>query len=219
MNSAPTPQFFRRAFRRERSSLGVNVLNNSADSLSVADINQDGFQDVFTGGNVVYGNGDGTFRAPVIVSPTAASNGQPIADFNGDGVPDIIFHDYGTITFFLQDVLTSSSGGTSVPIISHIDLTTVTTARAALDDRSALLDGLGTVLGAIGAHQSRLGFVVTRLQNSSLEYAAARHRIIDADFASETAELIAQNVRREVGSAILAQANSQAKLVLKLLGG
>ena len=37
--------------------------------------------------------------------------------------------------------------------------------------------------------------------------------------ASEVAELIAQNVRREVGSAILAQANLQGSLVLKLLGG
>jgi flagellin len=52
-----------------------------------------------------------------------------------------------------------------------------------------------------------------------VEYEAARHRIIDADVASETATLVAQSVRREVASSLLAQANLQGDIVLKLIRG
>jgi flagellin len=89
----------------------------------------------------------------------------------------------------------------------------------ALDSRSQVLDGLTSTLGTIGAYQSRLQSVVRRLQSTSLEYEAARHRIIDADVASETTTLVAQSVRREVASSLLAQANLQGDIVLKLIKG
>ena len=134
----------------------------------------------------------------------------------GDGVPDLVFNNYGTITFFHQDVLTSAGGG-PVPTISHIDLTTVTTARAALDGRGTLLESLGSVRGTIGAYQSRLQSVVRRLQGTSLEYDAARLHIVDADIAEESSKLIALTIRQQVGTSLLAQANQIPALALTLL--
>jgi flagellin len=153
--------------------------------------------------------------------PATNTGGAALADFNGDGALDavVIRGDNSSNVIILNGEVSTSNASTTLPTISDIDLTTVSTARAALEDRSTLLNGLGTVLGTIGAYQSRLQSVVRRLQSTSVEYEAARHRIIDADVASETATLVAQSVRREVASSLLAQANLQGDIVLKLIRG
>jgi hypothetical protein len=61
-------------------------------SLDVGDLRQDGHRDLVAGGNglhVLLGNGDGTFQAPVTYL-TSGIGSVALADFNGDGVPDIV---------------------------------------------------------------------------------------------------------------------------------
>jgi hypothetical protein len=63
-----------------------------AFSLAVGDLRQDGHRDIVAAGNglsVLLGNGDGTFQAPVTYL-TAGTISMALADFNGDGVPDIV---------------------------------------------------------------------------------------------------------------------------------
>jgi flagellin len=60
---------------------------------------------------------------------------------------------------------------------------------------------------------------VANLQTSSENVSAARSRIVDADFASETANLTRAQILQQAGTAMLAQANSLPQNVLSLLRG
>ena len=71
--------------------------------------------------------------------------------------------------------------------------------------------------GTFGALQSRFESTVASLQTTVENVSAARSRIQDADFASETAELTRTQILQQAGTAMLAQANSAPQGVLALL--
>ena len=96
-----------------------------------------------------------------------------------------------------------------------------TTANAA---NSAALVALDTALSTLNATRATLGAVQSRFENtvnflrSSVEnQAAARGRIMDADFASETANLSRAQILQQAGTAMIAQANQLPQGVLALL--
>jgi flagellin len=62
-----------------------------------------------------------------------------------------------------------------------------------------------------------LEYAVDNLHSSSLATSVARGRIEDTNYAAETARLAKQQILEQVGTALLAQANIDAKSVLKLL--
>jgi len=66
--------------------------------------------------------------------------------------------------------------------------------------------------------QSRFESVVANLSINSENLSAARSRIRDADFASETANLTRSQILQQAGTAMLAQANALPQNVLSLLG-
>ena len=68
-----------------------------------------------------------------------------------------------------------------------------------------------------GAIQNRFEAVIQTLQVSAENQTAARSRIMDADFASETASLTRSQVLQQAGTAMLSQANSLPNNVLSLL--
>ena len=68
-----------------------------------------------------------------------------------------------------------------------------------------------------GAVQNRFQAVIENLQVNSENQSAARSRIMDADFASETANLTRAQVLQQAGTAMLSQANSLPNNVLSLL--
>ena len=70
----------------------------------------------------------------------------------------------------------------------------------------------------MGASQSRFDSVISNLQISIETQTAARSRIMDADFAAETANLSRSQILQQAGNAMVAQANQLPQLVLKLLG-
>ena len=69
----------------------------------------------------------------------------------------------------------------------------------------------------LGAIQNRLDSTITSLAINVENLTAARSRILDADFAKETAELSRTQVLQQAGVSILAQANAQPQLALSLL--
>jgi len=76
------------------------------------------------------------------------------------------------------------------------------------------VNGLRANLGAI---QNRFESTITNLQTVSENLSASRGRILDADFAAETANLTKAQVLQQAGVAVLAQANAQPQLALSLL--
>ncbi|MFZ4758015.1 MAG: flagellin, partial [Burkholderiaceae bacterium] len=70
-----------------------------------------------------------------------------------------------------------------------------------------------------GAIQNRFEAVISNLQNGAENQQAARSRIMDADFAKETANLTRAQILQQAGTAMLAQANAAPQSVLSLLRG
>ncbi len=106
--------------------------------------------------------------------------------------------------------------GTGVPTlqISGTDGSAAVTALTAID---TALDRVNAKRGTYGAVQNRFENVVATLMVASENQSAARSRIMDADYAVETANLSRANILQQAGNAMVAQANQLPQQVLALL--
>lgn len=121
-----------------------------------------------------------------------------------------------TNTGFSAGATTASTTGTAV---SAIDISTASGAQSAIDVIDAALTTVNTTRATLGAIQNRFTSVVTSLQTTAENLSSSRSRIMDADFASETANLTRAQILQQAGTAMLAQANSLPNNVLSLLRG
>jgi flagellin len=126
-----------------------------------------------------------------------------------------------------NDILTIASSD----LTTATNISTVTNTASASIDASATIGSIATVIDNIdtaltrvnneravyGATQSRFDAVVSNLQQSVEAQSAARSRIMDADFAAETANLSRAQILQQAGNAMIAQANQQPQQVLALL--
>ena len=97
------------------------------------------------------------------------------------------------------------------------DVLTTGSANTAVTDLDAKLDVINTSRATYGAAMSRFSFAITNLQITGENQAAARGRIVDADFAAETANLSRAQIMQQAGGAMVAQANQLPNQVLALL--
>lgn len=108
-------------------------------------------------------------------------------------------------------------GTTEGQFLTDLDLSTVEGATAALSAVDNALDSVNRERANLGAIQNRLDSTISSLAINSENITAARSRVLDADFAVETAELSRTQVLQQAGVSILAQANAAPQLVLSLL--
>ena len=87
---------------------------------------------------------------------------------------------------------------------------------SALDDALSAVNGRRATLGAL---QSRFENTISYLRTAVENQSQARSRIMDADFASETANLSRTQILQQAGTAMISQANQQPQNVLRLLQG
>ena len=88
-----------------------------------------------------------------------------------------------------------------------------------IDNIDKALDSINDTRATFGATQSRFDAIITNLQTGVENQSAARSRIMDADFAAETANMSRAQVLQQAGTAMVAQANQLPQQVLKLLQG
>lgn len=116
---------------------------------------------------------------------------------------------------------TNLSGLTGVGVGSVTALTVTgsnaTNANSAIAVLDVAISSVTTALGQWGAVQNRLDSVVSNLQSNTAIFGAARGRIVDADFAAETANRARLLILRDSAGAMLAQANANPRNVLQLL--
>jgi flagellin len=101
---------------------------------------------------------------------------------------------------------------------SGIDLSGRDTAASALstiDDAIALVSDARSTLGAAG---NRLQTAINNIQAFAEQLSAANSRIKDVDVAEETSRMARSSILQQAGISVLAQANQQPQLALKLLG-
>jgi flagellin len=98
-----------------------------------------------------------------------------------------------------------------------VDISTQTGSNDALDVIDQALAFISESRADLGAIQNRLESTISNLTNITENATAARSRIMDADFASETANLTKNQILQQAGTAMLAQANTLPQGVLSLL--
>ena len=88
-----------------------------------------------------------------------------------------------------------------------------------IDNIDKAIDDVNDTRATFGATESRFDSIISNLQSSVENQSAAQSRIMDADFAAETANMSRAQVLQQAGTAMVAQANQLPNQVLKLLQG
>ena len=135
------------------------------------------------------------FNGTAIVGASAGAQVFQVGANNGD-----------TLTITTTTVTTVGGGLTTAAAAS--------TAVAALD---TAIDTITTQRASYGAAMNRFGMAISNLAISGENQTAARGRIMDADFATETANLSRAQILQQAGNAMVAQANQLPNQVMALL--
>ena len=125
----------------------------------------------------------------------------------------------GSTATGLSNLNTDLSSTVTGSALSSISVATSAGAQASIDAIDNALETINSTRSELGAINNRLDFTVSNLSNVSENASAARSRIMDADFAAETATLSRAQVLSQASQAMLAQANAQPQQVLSLLQG
>ncbi|MBH3363674.1 flagellin [Pseudomonas sp. URMO17WK12:I10] len=112
----------------------------------------------------------------------------------------------------------STTAITQEATVSSLSITTAADSQKSIQALDAAIAQIDSQRAQLGAVQNRFDSTVANLNSISENSTAARSRVQDADFASETAELTKQQTLQQASTAILSQANQLPSSVLKLLG-
>ena len=114
-----------------------------------------------------------------------------------------------------------TAGGQTISLgnqtLANQNVLTVSGANATIHAVDAALATVSAFQSSLGAIQNRFTSTVANLQSTSQNLTASRSTIQDANFAAETANLTKSQVLQQAGISVLAQANSEPQLILKLL--
>ena len=123
----------------------------------------------------------------------------------------------GELAGSIVGVAAAISVASTASYVSAVNISTESGSTAALDVIDGALDRINSIRGDLGALQNRFEFTVSNLTGTSENLQSARSRIIDADFAQETAALARSQIPQQAGISVLAQANAQPQNILALL--
>ncbi|GAA4496722.1 flagellin B [Pseudaeromonas paramecii] len=115
-------------------------------------------------------------------------------------------------------VATSAAAALDWADIDDISGSTASNAQLAMANLDLMIQQVDSKRAELGAVQNRFDSTIRNQANISENVSAARSRIRDADFATETANMTKQNILQQAASTILAQANQRPQSALSLLG-
>lgn len=137
------------------------------------------------------------------------------ATFAGD--VDITSLQSVTIAGANADIVGGAQSQQAQGAIEDIDISDVAGANDAINRVDAALNSVNSLRGDLGAIQNRFESTIANLSTSVENLSASNSRILDADFAAETAKLSKAQVLQQAGISVLAQANARPQQVLSLL--
>lgn len=188
------------ALQRMRE-LAVQGANGTIGTTDAANINKE-FQQLAT--EVTRVSTDTKFNGTAVLATGAGSAGATIQ----------VGADVGqTIALPATDLQTATTAAVGTSVTSQAN------SNAAITAIDTALETVNGIRADLGASQNRLGYAVSNLQSSVENQSAAKSRIMDTDFASETAKLTRGQILQQAGTAMLAQANSAPNGVMALLRG
>ena len=225
------------ASRMDAQVRGMNVaIRNASDAISLAQTAEGGLNEITNmlqrmrelavqGANATNGDGDmANLDAEYQELALEISRQIDVTQFNGlaviggdaGGMDFQVGANQGeTITATTNDLsLEASIIAVVLPANGLVDQAGADAAIALVD---TALDVVTTDRATYGAVQNRFQSVINNLQVASENQAAARGRIMDADFAQETANMTRFQILQQAGTAMVAQANAAPQSVLSLL--
>lgn len=187
------------------------ALQKEVDQLG-AEINRISTDTSFAGTKLLNGSFAGTFQVGADANQTI---GFSLTQADGFSISGIAAAAATTIATTAAAVgITTIFVGGSAGGISISSQSNAQNVLAAVDAMLGVVDGKRAELGAV---QNRLDSTIRNQANISENVNAARSRIRDADFATETANMTKQNILQQAASSILAQANQRPQAALSLL--
>ena len=214
----------------DRLSAAVSAINDQAAKTGInASLSSDGSQIVLTnatGNNIVVGDTANANAANVTVTgydaAGAANGGTTTLSSAAATVENVNTGGYITLDSEKSFAITSTSnqldnGGSALQTVANLDVTTFSNATNALKTVDSALAFINGERAKLGALQSRFETSISNLQVTSENLSSSRSRILDADFAAETANLSRAQILQQAGTAMVAQANQIPQGVLSLL--
>jgi flagellin len=189
---------------RQLAVQAQNGINSSADRLALqkevsalkTEITRIATDTQFNKTNLL----DGTYSASFLVG---ANGGQTIS----------VNLSAGNLTG-----ITGNFSAAGVGLAANDSVATLTGASSVLTNVDGALSAIGGVRADLGALQNRFQSTIRNLANISENVSAARSRIKDTDFATETAELTRNQIIQQASTTVLSQANQRPQAALQLLG-
>jgi flagellin len=159
---------------------------------------------------LVAGGTKGAFNSATVGGHVLLSSASAFtASSNIDGA--------GATGFSLFSGSANASNNSDLKTVASIDISTQAGANVALGIIDGALTQVNTVRAGLGAVQNRFTTTISNLDVSVENLSAARSRVLDADFAVETANLTKNQILQQAGISILSQANQIPQNALALL--
>ncbi|SHK37273.1 flagellin [Marinobacter antarcticus] len=174
---------------------GTNITLTDSNGASIS-VTDDGTTDIF--GDI--GTSEEIYDAGLVLNTEIDS--------------DITVGGTGTVANF---GLTTGNLATNASVLNDVNVLSRTDATDAIKTVDFALDQINSLRAELGAVQSRFESTISNLASTSENLSAANSRILDADFAAETAKLAKSQVLQQAGISVLAQANARPQQVLSLL--
>jgi flagellin len=202
-------------YSSEGYNIGVQDLDYASGSTSSAAFQGLDSDGTSTSGSAValtditaYNTTGSSFVGGTVIFETTLNNGYFTITTTTGGTE--LFEDTEDGTSVLSSATTNT--------VENLDISTRDGARTAIQTVDGALDYIANIRADLGAVQNRFESTIANLQNVSENLSASRSRILDADFASETADMTKSQILIQSGVAMLAQANQLPQQVLSLLG-
>ena len=162
------------------------------------------------------------------VAETTTFGGQNLLDGTYTGTFQVGADANQTISFSMGtigsngSISVASAGGFTVSGLGQAatvsGLTSTSISISSADNAQSMIAAVDSKRAELGAVQNRFSSTISNLSNISENVSAARSRIRDTDFATETASLTSAQILQQASSSILAQANQRPQTALSLLG-
>ena len=191
-----------------------NMVHSNSGTIVVAAYDKDGVD----GKDVVSTTAKTTLTGTVAGTGTNTTRVAGRIDLHSSGT----YTATSSVTKAAGSVLSNAAAGdiqgSEAKKLGTVDIGSAAGAQNAITIIDSALSQVNSFRADLGAVQNRFDATITNLQTTSENLSAARSRILDADFAAETANLTRAQILQQAGTAMLAQANQVPQGVLSLLG-
>jgi flagellin len=206
------------AINEQSSKTGITAeLNSAATGIILTNANGN---DIRVADTAVQNGGSVTVTKLQADGATTGSSVTLAADTTAQNSLTSGYIVLDSIRSFSTDVTGSNAftdAGSVLQQVAQLDVTNFQNATNALKTVDSALAFISSERAKLGALQTRFEVSINNLQITSENLSASRSRIVDADFAQETANLSRAQILQQAGTAMVAQANALPQGVLALL--